>query len=57
MSRVKIHIQDLIDDPTGVLRAGESSFSDGTWKKLTLKYSTEKRLIEKFNIDDKRDKK
>lgn len=57
MPRNKIHLKDLVSDSSGILRAGESSFSDVTWKKLTLKYSTEKRLIKKFKIDDKRDKK
>ena len=57
MSRVKIHIQDLIDDPTSVLKPGESSFSVKMWKKLADNCKDEKSLISALNVTDKRDKK
>jgi len=57
MSRVKIHIQDLIDDPTGVLKPGESSFSVKMWKKLAKECKDEKSLISALKVTDKRSKK
>jgi len=57
MSRVKIHIQDLIDDPTGVLKPGESSFSVKMWKKLADNCKDEKSLISALMVTDKRSKK
>ena len=49
MSRVKIHIQDLIDDPSGVLKPGESSFSVKMWKKLADNCKTD---ITYLPVDD-----
>jgi len=57
MSRVKIHIQDLIDDPSGVLKPGESSFSVEMWKKLAKECKDEKSLISALKVTDKRSKK